>query len=57
VSAERVVGDALAAADRGKRVVVPGGPLVKASFHPNRFAPTALTNPVLKRLLRPQTRR
>ena len=57
MSAERVVGDALAAADRGKRVVVPGGPLVKASFHPNRFAPTALTNPVLKRLLRPQTRR
>jgi short-subunit dehydrogenase len=53
VSAERVVRDALAAADRGKRVVVPGGPAVKASFHPNRFAPTALTNPLLKRLMRP----
>jgi uncharacterized protein len=53
VSAERVARDGLAAADRGRRVVVPGGPVVKASFHPNRFAPTALTNPVLKRLMRP----
>jgi uncharacterized protein len=53
VSAERVARDGLAAADRGRRVVVPGGPVVKASFHPNRFIPTALTNPVLKRLMRP----
>lgn len=53
VSAERVAADGLAAADRDKRFVVPGGALVKASFHPNRFAPTALTNPVLKRLMRP----
>jgi hypothetical protein len=27
--------------------------VVKASFHPNRFVPTALTNPVVKRLMRP----
>jgi uncharacterized protein len=53
VSAERVVRDALAAAERGKRVIVPGGVVVKASFHPNRFVPTALTNPVIKRLMRP----
>lgn len=52
VDAATVARDGLAAADRGKRVVVPGGFAVKAAFHPNRFAPTALTNPVVKRLMK-----
>ncbi len=51
VEAERVVQDALAAAEAGRRVVIPGGALVKAAFAPNRYAPTALTNPITKRLM------
>lgn len=52
VSAEQVARDGLAAAEKGRRMVVPGGIAVKTSFHPNRFAPTAITNPVVKRLMR-----
>ncbi len=51
VSAERVAADALTAAEAGKRMVVPGGALVKAAFAPNRYAPTAITNPVSKKLM------
>jgi short-subunit dehydrogenase len=51
VSAERVAADALAAAERGRRTVIPGGPQVKASFAPNRFAPSWLTLPIAKRLM------
>jgi short-subunit dehydrogenase len=40
VSVERVVDDALAAAAAGKRSVVPGGPMVKAGFVPNRRIPS-----------------
>jgi uncharacterized protein len=52
VSPERVVADALAAADAGKRSVVPGGPHVKASFVPARFIPSAVTLRITNRLLK-----
>ena len=52
VSAERVVRDALAAADAGRRSVIPGGPHVKAAFAPSRLTPTAVTLQVTKRLMR-----
>jgi short-subunit dehydrogenase len=52
VPVERVVHDALAAADAGKRSVVPGNPLVKAGFVPSRRLPSALTLPFSKRLMR-----
>src|SRR5207248_8355946 len=39
VSAERVAADALAAADRGRRSRIPGGPPVRPSVAPNRPAP------------------
>jgi short-subunit dehydrogenase len=52
VSPERVARDALRAAGKGKRVVIPGGPHVKLSFAPNRRFPTALSLPVTRRLMR-----
>jgi short-subunit dehydrogenase len=42
VSPERVAEDGLGAAERGRRSVIPGGPHVRASFRPNRFAPRRL---------------
>ena len=51
VSAERVATDALKAAERGKRSVVPGGPQVKASFVPSRITPAAISIAVAKRLM------
>jgi short-subunit dehydrogenase len=51
-SPERVASDALAAAERGKRVVIPGGPQVRAAFAANRFFPTAFSLPVTKRLMK-----
>jgi short-subunit dehydrogenase len=51
VSPERVAADAIAAADRGKRVVIPGGPHVKAAFAPNRLIPTPVTLAITKRLM------
>jgi uncharacterized protein len=51
VSAERVARDALAAADRGRRTLIPGGPHVRASFAPNRLAPSWLVLPIAKRLM------
>ena len=50
VSAERVAQDSLRAADRGRRVVIPGNPVVRAAFAPNRRIPTALTLPVAARM-------
>jgi short-subunit dehydrogenase len=52
VAPERVAADALRAADRGRRSVIPGGPQVKASFAPSRVLPSALSLPVTKRLMR-----
>jgi uncharacterized protein len=54
VSPERVARDALAAADRGRRSVIPGGPHVRASFAPNRFAPSSIAVPIAKRLMAPK---
>lgn len=51
VSAERVARDALAAADKGKISVIPGGPQVKAVLAPNRKLPRWLTLPVSKRMM------
>jgi short-subunit dehydrogenase len=48
---ERVARDGLRAAERGKRTIVPGGPVVRASFAPNRVVPTAITLPVAGRLM------
>jgi short-subunit dehydrogenase len=52
VSAERVVAEALKAADRGHASVVPGGPQVKLTLVSTRFVPTPLVLPVLKRMLK-----
>jgi uncharacterized protein len=51
VSAERVARDGLAAADRGRRSVIPGGLHVRASFAPNRLAPSRIAVPIAKRLM------
>jgi short-subunit dehydrogenase len=51
IDAERAAADALAAADSGQRVVVPGGPVVRAAFTPNRYAPRGLALAVSKRLM------
>ena len=52
VDAERVAADAIAGAEAGRRVVIPGGPAVQAAFAPNRFLPSGLTNLVTKRLMK-----
>jgi uncharacterized protein len=49
---ERVAEDALRAAERGKRSVLPGGPLVRAYFAPGRFAPRSVQLAVGGRLMR-----
>lgn len=52
VPPERVAEDGLRAAERGRRSVIPGGPHVRASFRPNRFAPRRLQLAVGARLMR-----
>ncbi len=51
--AKRVARDAVRAADRGKRTVIPGGMVVRMAFGPNRFAPHWLALPIAKRLSAP----
>lgn len=53
---ERVVADALRAAERGKRLVIPGSIAIKAAFGPNRVIPTAITMPVARFLMRDELR-
>jgi short-subunit dehydrogenase len=48
---ERVARDALRAAEKGKRMVVPGGPVVRAFFGLNRVTPVALSLPISRRLM------
>lgn len=48
---EQVAADALAAAESGKRTVIPGGLAVRAFFGPNRIAPAALALPVARRIM------
>jgi uncharacterized protein len=52
VSAERVVADALKAAEHGHASVVPGGPQVRLALGASRHVPTPLVLPVLKRMLK-----
>jgi hypothetical protein len=52
VSAERVVADALKAADHGRASVVPGGPQVRLTIGASRHVPTPLVLPVLARMLK-----
>lgn len=52
VPAERVVADALKAADRGRSTVVPGGPHVRVAMGSTRFMPTPLVLPVIKRMMK-----
>jgi uncharacterized protein len=49
-SAERVAEDALSAAEKGKRTVIPGGLPVKAAFGMNRVTPSFITLPVSRML-------
>jgi short-subunit dehydrogenase len=51
VSAERVAEDSLRGAERGQRVVIPGGAHVRAAFAPNRYAPRSLALAVAKRVM------
>jgi short-subunit dehydrogenase len=48
---ERVARDTLRAAERGKRTVIPGGPLVRAYFGANRVTPSWLTLAVARRMM------
>ena len=51
VTPERVARDALAAAERGRISVIPGGPQVRLAFGPNRKMPRWLVLPISKRLM------
>lgn len=48
---ERVAAEAVEAAEKGKRSIIPGGLVVRASFGPNRFAPKAAALAVGQRLM------
>jgi short-subunit dehydrogenase len=50
-TAERVAADALAAAEKGRRSVIPGGAATRLAFAPNQVIPSALTLPLAKRLM------
>ncbi len=51
VPAERVAADAVAAAERGSRMVIPGGALVSASSAGNRYAPRGVALSIAKRIM------
>lgn len=51
VSPERVAEDAITGAERGRRVVIPGGPAVRAAFAPNRYAPRGVALAIAKRIM------
>ena len=53
VTPERVARDTLRAAERGRRSVIPGGPMVRMSFGPNRFVPRSIALPIAKRMSAP----
>lgn len=55
--AERVAADAVSAAEKGKRTIVPGGPSVSAAFAPNRLVPSAISLPVSRRLFSKELKR
>jgi hypothetical protein len=51
VSAERAAREGLAAADKGRISVIPGGPQVRAALAPNRKFPSWLVLPISKRMM------
>ena len=51
VTPERVAADGLAAAEKGRVSVIPGGPQVRAAYGPNRRLPRWASLPVSKRLM------
>lgn len=57
VAPDRVARDGLHAAERGKRMVIPGGPLIGLFFGPNRSIPTVLTAPVTRYLMGEELKR
>jgi short-subunit dehydrogenase len=50
-SAERVASDALAAADKGRRSVIPGGLAARLAFAPSLVVPSRFSLPFAKRLM------
>jgi uncharacterized protein len=48
---DRVARDALPALERGQRTVIPGGPLVRWFFAPNRVVPVRLSLAVARRMM------
>jgi short-subunit dehydrogenase len=50
-SAERVASDALSAAEKGRRSVIPGGPVTRLAFGPSQIIPSGLSLPFAKRLM------
>jgi short-subunit dehydrogenase len=48
---EKVGEEIVQAAEKGKRSLIPGGPVVRGAFAPNRFFPKAVTLPVAKRIM------
>lgn len=51
VSAEQVAESGLAAAEKGRRLVIPGNAAVRLAMGSGRYSPTAITNPITKRLM------
>lgn len=56
-SVEDVAEEAVRAAERGKRSLVPGGPRVRALFGGNRMAPPSVSLPVARALMAGELRR
>ncbi len=52
VSAAEVARYSIAAADKGRISVIPGGPHIRAAFAPNRRAPRWLSLPISKRMMK-----
>jgi uncharacterized protein len=50
-TAERVAAEGLAAAEKGRRSVVPGGPATRAAFEPSKLVPSSLSLRISKRLM------
>ena len=56
-TAERVAEDTLKAAERGKRMVIPGGLAVRAFFGPNRMAPPRMKLAIARRAFKGELER
>jgi short-subunit dehydrogenase len=57
VRPEQVAEESLRAVEAGKRMVVPGGPAVRAAFAPGRLAPSTVALPVTRLLMSRELRR